>query len=143
VHNADANYIFKGVQTFKDHGVPIYMVGIQVRSSSQNQRQILSLLQNEPENDNPTYPSTKMSSDDMGQVGNELRSLLDKNNLKDLKIIGYEHNWVRCALPTTPSLSLIRYLSQDDATAYASDLVWTVRFHPNRTADRVTSDDQV
>jgi hypothetical protein len=27
---ADADYIFKGVQTFKDHGVPIYMVGIQV-----------------------------------------------------------------------------------------------------------------
>jgi O-glycosyl hydrolase len=107
VHNADANYIFKGVQAFKDHGVPIYMVGIQVSLFFQDQRQILSLLQNEPENDNPTYPSMKMSSDDMGQVGNELRSLLDKNNLKDLKIIGYEHNWVRCALPMTPSLSLM------------------------------------
>jgi hypothetical protein len=32
---ADADYIFKGVQAFKDHGVPIYMVGIQVSLSSQ------------------------------------------------------------------------------------------------------------
>jgi hypothetical protein len=31
----------------------------------------------------------------MGQVGNELRSLLDKNNLKNVKLVGYEHNWVR------------------------------------------------
>jgi hypothetical protein len=30
----------------------------------------------------------------MAQIGTALRSLLDNNNLRDVKIIGYEHNWV-------------------------------------------------
>jgi O-glycosyl hydrolase len=51
-------------------------------------------IQNEPQNPDPTYPTCTMSVDDMGQIGNALRSLLNNNGFGGVYTIGYEHNWV-------------------------------------------------
>jgi hypothetical protein len=36
-----------------------------------------------------------MSYQQMGQIGTALRTLLNKNGYTNVRIIGYEHNWVR------------------------------------------------
>lgn len=51
------------------------------------------LLQNEPENSNPTYPSCSMPVSVEAQIGIALRSLMDSNGFSSTKIVGYEHNW--------------------------------------------------
>lgn len=51
-------------------------------------------IQNEPLNSNPTYPTCLMTPDDEGQIGVQLRSLLNGAGLGNTKIIGFEHNWV-------------------------------------------------
>ena len=55
--------------------------------------QFTHLLQNEPENSNPTYPSCSMPVSVEAQIGIALRSLMDSNGFSSTKIIGYEHNW--------------------------------------------------
>lgn len=52
--------------------------------------QILILMQNEPQNSNPTYPTCTMTSDVEGQIGTSLRSLLNANGFSGINIIGYE-----------------------------------------------------
>jgi len=71
------NYIFKAVQAVKSKGHTVYAVGIQ----------------NEPQNSNPTYPTALISPSLEGQIGTQLRTLLNNNGLSSVKIIGYEHNW--------------------------------------------------
>ncbi|KIM42591.1 glycoside hydrolase family 30 protein [Hebeloma cylindrosporum] len=72
-----ATYLLKAVQGFQKQGFPVYAISIQ----------------NEPGNNNPTYPTCTMSPDVEGQIGSTLRSLLDSNSLSGVKIIGYDHNW--------------------------------------------------
>lgn len=48
------------------------------------------LLQNEPQNSNPTYPTCTIAPDVEAQIGSALRSLLNNNGLSNVKIIGYE-----------------------------------------------------
>lgn len=47
-------------------------------------------VQNEPQNNNPSYASCRMTPDVEGKIGTNLRDLLTKNGLSDVKIIGYE-----------------------------------------------------
>ncbi|KAF8736272.1 hypothetical protein AX14_000583 [Amanita brunnescens Koide BX004] len=70
-------YLLKAVQGFQSKGIPIYAISIQ----------------NEPQNSNPTYPSCKVTSQVEAQLGKTLRSLLDNNGLRNVKIVAYEHNW--------------------------------------------------
>jgi len=50
-------------------------------------------IQNEPQNSNPTYPTTSMSASQEAAVGTALRALLNSNGFSAVKIVGYEHNW--------------------------------------------------
>ncbi|KIK60957.1 glycoside hydrolase family 30 protein [Collybiopsis luxurians FD-317 M1] len=79
--DAYPTYLLKAVQAFKAKNLPVVAISIQ----------------NEPENSNSNYPSCKMSASDMATIGKSLRSLLDKNDLKDIKVVGYEHNWDNAA----------------------------------------------
>ncbi|KAH9947622.1 glycoside hydrolase superfamily [Amylocystis lapponica] len=72
-----ANYLLKSVQGFKSQGIPIWAVG----------------LQNEPENNNPTYPTCAISASQEAAIGKSLRPLLDNNGLSSVNIIAFEHNW--------------------------------------------------
>jgi hypothetical protein len=69
-------------------GGPAYAIGIQVRSADlfHDEPTDLTLVQNEPENSNPTYPTCLMSPDDMGHVGLELRSLMNVAGLGSTKV---------------------------------------------------------
>ena len=53
-----------------------------------------TLLQNEPENSDSTYPTCKVSSSQEAQIASALRTLMNNNGFSNTKIIGYEHNWV-------------------------------------------------
>ncbi|KAF8637166.1 hypothetical protein AX17_003070 [Amanita inopinata Kibby_2008] len=72
-----ANYLFKSVQGFISHGIRPYAISIQ----------------NEPQNNNPTYPTATFTPYMEGQVGRSLRNIMDSNGLSGIKLIGYEHNW--------------------------------------------------
>jgi O-glycosyl hydrolase len=79
----DAQYLFKAIQEWDSKGFPAHAVGIQ----------------NEPLNNNPTYPTAVFTASQEAQVAVALRSLLDANGLSGVKIIGYEHNWDNTAFP--------------------------------------------
>lgn len=59
--------------------------------------QLTHPLQNEPENNNPTYPTCAMPVWVEAPIGIELRSLMNSHGFSSTKIIGYEHNWVDAA----------------------------------------------
>ncbi|ELU37959.1 glycoside hydrolase family 30 protein [Rhizoctonia solani AG-1 IA] len=73
----DAQYLFKTVQQLSARGFPVYAIN----------------PQNEPQNSNPTYPTTKMSASQEAAIGQALRPLLNNNGFSSVKIIGFEHNW--------------------------------------------------
>ncbi|KAJ7106818.1 glycoside hydrolase family 30 protein [Mycena crocata] len=75
--SAYPTYLLKAVQGFKAQGIPIYAVSVQ----------------NEPQNNNPTYPTCTMTPAMEGQIGAALRTLLNNNGLSSVKLVGYEHNW--------------------------------------------------
>lgn len=84
--NAYPTYLLKAVQGFQSKGIDVYAISIQ----------------NEPENNDGTYPTCTMTPDVMGQIGTSLRTLLNNNGLSSVKVIGYEHNWVDAgAYPVT------------------------------------------
>ncbi|KAG6888229.1 hypothetical protein C0995_009606 [Termitomyces sp. Mi166 len=68
----DPTYLLKAVQGFQSKGIPIYAVSIQ----------------NEPQNSNPTYPTSTLTPAVEGQIGAALRTLLNNNGLSSVK-----HNW--------------------------------------------------
>ncbi|KZV70556.1 glycoside hydrolase family 30 protein [Peniophora sp. CONT] len=72
-----ATYFLKAVQGFESKGISVYGVSIQ----------------NEPENENDSYPTCKMPVSVMAQVGTALRTLLNNNGLSSVKVLGYDHNW--------------------------------------------------
>ncbi|KZV72582.1 glycoside hydrolase family 30 protein [Peniophora sp. CONT] len=72
-----ANYLLKAVQGFNTKGFKPWAISIQ----------------NEPNNSNGDYPTAKMTSSQMAQVGSALRTLLNNNSLSSVIIIGYDHNW--------------------------------------------------
>uniref|UniRef100_D8Q9M6 Glycoside hydrolase family 30 protein n=1 Tax=Schizophyllum commune (strain H4-8 / FGSC 9210) TaxID=578458 RepID=D8Q9M6_SCHCM len=76
-----ANYLLKCLQAFKDKGITAYAISIQ----------------NEPENNNDSLPSTVYTAAKEAAVGKALRSLMDKNGFNNVKLIGYEHNWDHAA----------------------------------------------
>jgi O-glycosyl hydrolase len=75
----DATYLLKAVQGFVTKTFPPYAISIQ----------------NEPlDNSSPdTYPHSTLTADVQGQIGAELRSLLDNNGLSSVKIFGHEDRW--------------------------------------------------
>ncbi|KNZ71597.1 Endo-1,6-beta-D-glucanase, partial [Termitomyces sp. J132] len=70
-------YLLKAVQGFQSKGVQIYAIS----------------AQNEPQNSNPTYPTSTLTPAIEGQIGAALRTLLNNNGLSSVRVIGYEHNW--------------------------------------------------
>ncbi|KZT69689.1 glycoside hydrolase family 30 protein [Daedalea quercina L-15889] len=72
-----ANYLLKALQGFQAKGIPVWAIS----------------LQNEPQNSNPTYPSALIGAYWEGQLGDQLRTLMNDNGFADTLIIGYEHNW--------------------------------------------------
>ncbi|EPT00467.1 hypothetical protein FOMPIDRAFT_88424 [Fomitopsis schrenkii] len=72
-----ANYLLKSLQGFESKGIPVWAIS----------------LQNEPQNSNPTYPTALIDAYWEGQLGSQLRTLMNKNGFSDTLIIGYEHNW--------------------------------------------------
>ncbi|KAF8991123.1 glycoside hydrolase family 30 protein [Cyathus striatus] len=70
-------YLLKAVQAYQGLGFTVYAISIQ----------------NEPQNNNPTYPSATYTPAVEGQIGAGLRTLLNNNGLSNVKVIGYEHNW--------------------------------------------------
>ncbi|KAL1660359.1 glycoside hydrolase family 30 protein [Schizophyllum commune] len=76
-----ANYLLKCLQAFKDKGITAYAISIQ----------------NEPENNNDSLPSTVYTAAKEAAVGKALRTLMDKNGFNNVKLIGYEHNWDHAA----------------------------------------------
>lgn len=70
-------YLLKAVQGFQSQGIAIYAISIQ----------------NEPQNNNPTYPTCTMSPAIEALIGAALRTLLNINGLSTVRVIGYEHNW--------------------------------------------------
>ncbi|KAJ7738728.1 glucan endo-1,6-beta-glucosidase [Mycena metata] len=75
--SAYPTYLLKTVQGFESHGIPVFAISIQ----------------NEPQNSNPTYPSSTLTATTEGQIGAGLRTLLNNNGLGTVKIIGFDHNW--------------------------------------------------
>ncbi|KAH7880212.1 glycoside hydrolase superfamily [Lentinula edodes] len=94
-------YLLKAVEGFQAMGFPLYAVSIQAcMNPSSFTFSLLTftgggggVLQNEPQNSNPTYPTCTIAPDVEAQIGSALRSLLNDNGLSNVKIIGYEHNW--------------------------------------------------
>ncbi|ESK96732.1 glycoside hydrolase family 30 protein [Moniliophthora roreri MCA 2997] len=72
-----AQYLLKCLQGFRNNGIPLYAISVQ----------------NEPQNNNPTYPTSTYSPQLEAQVGSALRSLMNSNGLGSVKLIGYDHNW--------------------------------------------------
>ncbi|QRV88287.1 glycoside hydrolase family 30 protein [Ceratobasidium sp. AG-Ba] len=72
-----AQYLLKTVQQLKAKGFTVYAIN----------------PQNEPENGNPTYPTTVMQFSQEASIGQALRPLLNNNGFSSVKIIGFEHNW--------------------------------------------------
>ncbi|KAJ7142496.1 glucan endo-1,6-beta-glucosidase [Mycena epipterygia] len=88
-------YLLKAVQGFQSLGIPVFAISIQ----------------NEPQNSNPTYPTSTLTPATEGQIGAALRSLLNNNGLSGVKIIGYDHNWNNAG-------SYPVQLMQDDGAAF-------------------------
>ncbi|CAE6451753.1 unnamed protein product [Rhizoctonia solani] len=72
-----AQYLFKTVQQLAARGFPVYAIN----------------PQNEPQNENNSYPTTNMPASQEAAIGQALRPLLDNNGFSSVKIIGFEHNW--------------------------------------------------
>ncbi|EEB89682.1 hypothetical protein MPER_12194 [Moniliophthora perniciosa FA553] len=72
-----AQYLLKSLQGFRNNGIPLYAISVQ----------------NEPQNNNPTYPTSTYSPQLEAQVGSALRSLMNNNGFGSVKLIGYDHNW--------------------------------------------------
>ncbi|KIK56318.1 glycoside hydrolase family 30 protein [Collybiopsis luxurians FD-317 M1] len=70
-------YLLNAVKSYFKEGFTVYAVSIQ----------------NEPENNDKTYPSATMTAVVQARIGKSLRTLLDQNNFNNVKIIGNEHNW--------------------------------------------------
>ncbi|TFK37581.1 glucan endo-1,6-beta-glucosidase [Crucibulum laeve] len=75
--NNYANYLLKALQGFKSQGLTAYAISIQ----------------NEPQNSNPTYPTSTLTPALEGQIGTALRTLMNNNGFSGTKLIGFDHNW--------------------------------------------------
>jgi len=65
------------LQGFRSQSIPIYAISIQ----------------NEPLNENDSYPTDVMPVSIHAQIGNALRTLMNNNGFSSTRLIGYEHNW--------------------------------------------------
>ncbi|KAL1663291.1 glycoside hydrolase family 30 protein [Schizophyllum commune] len=83
-----ATYLLKGLQGFKNKGINLHAISIQ----------------NEPQNNNPTYPTSTLTPAQEAKIGKALRKLMDNNGFSNVELVGYEHNW-------------------DDASAYPVTLI--------------------
>ncbi len=114
---ADANYLLKSLQGYKNKGISVYAISIQVGQATfcLAHAGLIVRVQNEPENSNPTYPTCKISASQEAQIGLALRSLMDSNGFSGTKIIGYDHNWDDAG---SYPIQLVRHPSS--STTYAS-----------------------
>ncbi|KZT69669.1 glycoside hydrolase family 30 protein [Daedalea quercina L-15889] len=72
-----AQYLLNALQGFKNKGITAYAIS----------------LQNEPENENDSYPTALIPASYEAKIGSELRALMDSNGFTDTIIVAYEHNW--------------------------------------------------
>ncbi|CAK5278690.1 unnamed protein product [Mycena citricolor] len=113
-------YLLKAVQGFVSKGINIHAISVQ----------------NEPQNNNPTYPTCTMTPAIEGRIGSALRTLLNQNGLSSVKLVGYEHNWNDAA--AYPSTLIHDDNDSYDGVAfhcYAGDVKNQAEFHkahPNK-----------
>jgi len=69
-------------------------------------------IQNEPENNNPTYPTCLLDADTEANVAGQLRTLLNNNGFGSVKILAWEHNWDQAGVYPVQALN-------DNAAAFA------------------------
>lgn len=72
-----ATYLLRCLQGFQNNGITPYAISIQ----------------NEPQNSNPTYPTSTLTPAHEAQIGKALRTLMNNNGFSGVKLVGYEHNW--------------------------------------------------
>ncbi|KAF5342971.1 hypothetical protein D9758_013670 [Tetrapyrgos nigripes] len=72
-----ATYLLKCIQGFRDHGITPYAISIQ----------------NEPRNEDFSYPTSRLTPAQEAQIGQALRTLMNNNGFGSVKLIAYDHNW--------------------------------------------------
>ncbi|KAF8209562.1 glucan endo-1,6-beta-glucosidase [Mycena galopus ATCC 62051] len=108
--SAYPKYLLKAVQGFQSRGIPIFAISVQ----------------NEPQNSNPTYPSSTLTPAIEGKIGAALRTLLNNNGLSSVKIVGYEHNWDDAA---EYPVQLVNYSRRETIEGYAGTVSEQASFH--------------
>jgi len=78
-----AQYLSRAVESYAAEGLPVYAMA----------------LQNEPLNENPSYPTQHMGPDQEAQLAAALRPLLWHDG-RDPLLLGYEHNWDNLDYPS-------------------------------------------
>ncbi|THH09659.1 hypothetical protein EW145_g1844 [Phellinidium pouzarii] len=94
-----ANYLYKSAQAFKSKGFNPYAISIQVRFIFCLYHSTICV--NEVLNSNPTLPSAVYKTSTEAAVAVSLRKLFNSNNMANVKIVGYEHNWDKAAAYAT------------------------------------------
>ena len=79
-----AQYLSRAVEAYAAEGLPIFALA----------------LQNEPLNENSTYPTQHMDAAQEARLAAALRPLLWRNG-RDPLLLGYEHNWDNLDYPST------------------------------------------
>ena len=91
--NVYAHYLARTIEAYAAHGVPVFALS----------------LQNEPLNENASYPTQRMPPEQEFQLAAALQPLLSQAGRTPL-LLGYEHNWDNLAYPA-------KLLSMDAASA--------------------------
>eukprot|EP00542_Grammatophora_oceanica_P013223 CAMPEP_0194037670 /NCGR_PEP_ID=MMETSP0009_2-20130614/10002_1 /TAXON_ID=210454 /ORGANISM="Grammatophora oceanica, Strain CCMP 410" /LENGTH=773 /DNA_ID=CAMNT_0038679923 /DNA_START=12 /DNA_END=2334 /DNA_ORIENTATION=- len=93
------DYFVKFVEAYETAGVPIWAISVQ----------------NEPMHSADSYPTMTMSANALGDLVKGVRGALVGAGLSDIKVVGYDHNWV------TPDY--VRDLLDDSTVRDAIDAV--------------------
>jgi glucosylceramidase len=81
-----SQYFVKFAQAYQQAGIPIYALSVQ----------------NEPLYSTAAYPTAYLAPEDEARfIENFLSPALEKSNLSDVKIFGYEHNWDNTSYATS------------------------------------------
>ena len=67
-----ATYLLKVLQGFKNKGINLHAISIQ----------------NEPQNNNPTYPTSTLTPAQEAKIGKALRKLMDNNGFSNVELVG-------------------------------------------------------
>ena len=113
------NYLHRAVAAVRNAGFNVYAVSVQ----------------NEPEHENPTYPTCIMSASQYATIGNNLKNTLNSNGLGSVKVLAYEHNWDNAAAYPVQVLRQAPNLDGAAFHCYAGNVANQDAFHnafPNK-----------